>query len=75
MEEAGKKNDVKYIEENYPAMLEEYLEYQNKLERLNPSASTDLDKEPIPLDELAGAIEAIKELAPQMDRYDYHRGK
>ena len=69
LEEAGKKNDVKYIEENYPAMLEEYLEYKNKLEGLNPSASTDLDKEPIPLDELSGAIEAIKELAPQMD-YD-----
>ena len=70
LEDAGKKNDIAYIKENYPALIEEYLEYKNKLAGLNREASEDdSGKEPIPEDELAGAIDAIKELAPQMD-YD-----
>lgn len=68
LEDAGKKNNWDYINRHYSDMLEEYRGYLDILAGLNPSNQGDnSDKEPIPPEELSGAIEAIKELAPQMD--------
>lgn len=66
LEDAGKKNDVNYINDHFPEMLAEYKSYADRLAKFNPSVDNS-NKEPIPEDELMGAIEALKELVPQMD--------
>ena len=47
-------------------MLAEYKTYVDKLAKFNPTVDNS-NKEPIAEDELMGAIEALKELVPQMD--------
>ena len=66
LEDAGKKNDVNYINDHFPEMLAEYKTYVDKLAKFNPTVDNS-NKEPIAEDELMGAIEALKELVPQMD--------
>ena len=66
LEDAGKKNDVNYINDHFPEMLAEYKTYLDKLAKFNPTVDNS-NKEPIAEDELMGAIEALKELVPQMD--------
>ena len=68
LEDAGKKNDLDFINENTGKLLSDYRNYKTLLSRLevtDESQSVE-DKEPIDPDELASAYEALKELVQQM---------
>ncbi len=66
LENAGKKGDLEYIRANTIKLLDTYMGYKSKLSEFDNKEQTD-EGEPIPIEELNGAYEAIKELAPQMD--------
>ena len=68
LEEAGKGYDFDFIVENNDKLISEYKAFKDKLAELI-IVEDDSDKPLIPEDELEGALEALKELAPQMD-YD-----
>ena len=68
LEEAGNKENLAFIDANHEAMIDEYKSYKEKLAGLHKEAEND-DRPEIPLDELAGAYEALREVVPQMD-YD-----
>lgn len=71
LEAAAKKDDIKFIDDNYDKLMEEYLSYKTKLAPLS-SYSTGLGgefKEPISQEELKDAYAAIGEYADHMD-YD-----
>ena len=68
LEDAGKASDVEFIKNNNDTLLKEYRAYKDRLAGLIVEAD-DSDKELIDEEELEGAFEALKELAPQMD-YD-----
>jgi len=73
LEEAGKKEDLTFINSNTPKLLSDYRSFKELLARLDKAEAVDetasSSKEPIPADELAGAYEALRELVEQMD-YD-----
>ena len=71
LEDAGNKQDAEFIQIHHDDMMEDYLEYRDKLSRLDENASADggADKEEIPEDELKDAYSALKDVIPQMD-YD-----
>ena len=70
LEEAGNNEDIERIDADTARLLEMYRSYKEKLARIKGDAAEEEDtREAIPADELAGAYEALKELAPQMD-YD-----
>ena len=68
LEDAGKTNDVEFIESHNEQLLADYKAFRDKLSGILVKED-DSDKELIPDNELTDAYEAIKELAPQMD-YD-----
>ncbi len=70
LEEAGKKNNLEFIDENADKFLAQYESFKEKLKGLKV-VSTDADdnKEPIPESELQDAYAALKEVIPMMD-YD-----
>ncbi len=69
LEEAGKKNDIAFIDANNDIFLAEYEAYKEKLKSLKVVVSDDEDKELIPADELEDAYATLKEMIPLMD-YD-----
>ena len=73
LEDAGKKENMDYINGNTPKLLADYRRFKELLARLDKAEAVDeaasSAKEPIPADELAGAYEALRELVEQMD-YD-----
>jgi CheY-like chemotaxis protein len=70
LEEAGKKNDIDFINGNTKKLLTDYRAYKEKLARLAEEDKADEEEKPdIDLDELSGAYEALSELVQQMD-YD-----
>ena len=70
LEEAGKKNNLEFIDENADKFLAQYESFKEKLKGLKV-VSTDVDdnNEPIPESELQDAYAALKEVIPMMD-YD-----
>ena len=70
LEDAGKKEDIDFININTPKLLSDYLSFKELFARLDEGGEEEaLDKDPIPEEELSGAYEALKELVQQMD-YD-----
>ncbi len=69
LEQAGKEEDIAFIRENTQNLLDEYCAYEQILSPIRSASDTDEDKEPIAEEDLAEAIEAIRELIPDMD-YD-----
>ncbi len=70
LEEAGNKPDKEFIDMHHDEMMTEYLEYKDKLARLNQSAAEAVkDKKDISEGELKDAYSALKDFIPQMD-YD-----
>lgn len=69
LEDAGKKNDSDFINENTEKLLADYRRYKTLLSGLEASdkAQVGEDKESIDPEELASAYEALKELVQQMD--------
>jgi len=67
LEDAGKRNDIEYIDGHNHEFLQGYLEFKEKLKGIKGAMAADEDKEPISEDELADAYEALKEVIPQMD--------
>ena len=68
LEDAGNKEDMKFINENTELLLADYEDYREKLSRLRENAE-DNNKEMIPEGDLKEAYEALKDVIPQMD-YD-----
>ena len=68
LEEAGKTENMAFINDHKDELLEDLLAFKDKLAALRADDKPD-DRELIPDDELAGAYEALKEVIPQMD-YD-----
>ena len=68
LEEAGKTYNFDFIKENNGRLISDYKAFKEKLSLLI-KVEDDVDKPLISDEELEGAIEALKELAPQMD-YD-----
>ena len=68
LEDAGKTGDIEFIQNNNEKLLKDYRIFKEKLANL-VEVEDDSNKELIPEEELQGAYEALKELAPQMD-YD-----
>ena len=70
LEDAGKKEDIDFININTPKLLSDYRSFKELFARLDEGGEEEaLDKDPIPEEELSGAYEALKELVQQMD-YD-----
>ncbi len=69
LEEAGKKDDLEFINIYQEKLLKDFRAYKDKLSRLAAPADADSGKEPISQEELKEAYEALKEVIPQMD-YD-----
>ena len=70
LENAGNSEDKEFIDMHTDELLKGYIEFKDKLARLDDSdAEDDSDKKEIPEDELKDAYEALKEMIPQMD-YD-----
>ena len=70
LEDAGKAEDLAYIEANTDELLRQYRSYAEKLAGLQQDDEAENEgKEPIPEGELEEAYEALKEVIPQMD-YD-----
>ncbi len=69
LEDAGKKNDLDFINGHTKKLLADYRRYKTLLSGLEASdeAQVGEDKEPIDPEELASAYEALKELVQQMD--------
>ena len=68
LEDAGNKQDKEFIDLHTDELLRDYLEYKDKLSRLEEKQS-DEDKKDISEDELKDAFSALKDVVPQMD-YD-----
>ncbi len=68
LEDAGNKQDKEFIALHTDELLRDYLEYKDKLSRLEEKQS-DEDKKDISEDELKDAFSALKDVVPQMD-YD-----
>ncbi|MCR5452509.1 MAG: hypothetical protein K6F00_07785 [Lachnospiraceae bacterium] len=66
LEEAGKKKDVDYINENTSSLLEDYRAFRNRFEEMFESKS-DEDKPMIPDEVLVDAFNSIREFAENMD--------
>ena len=69
MEEAGKKDDRGFIDENNEKLMSTYLSFKEKLSQIKKDINKEDDRKPIPEDELKGAYDALREVIPQMD-YD-----
>lgn len=73
LEEAGKKEDLTFINSNTPKLLSDYRRFKEILSRVKAGEeASDSDaaaKSPIDADELSSAYEALAELVSQMD-YD-----
>ncbi len=70
LEEAGKKEDLGFIEENTESLLNIYRSYKDKLSKLLEGKETDATTKPkLPREVYIDAVEALKELSDQMD-YD-----
>ena len=70
LEDAGNNEDIAFIDEKNPELLEIYTSYKDKLKGFDEGSSDDGNgKEMIPEEELKEARSAIKELVGQMD-YD-----
>ena len=73
LEEAGKKEDLTFININTPKLLSDYRSFKEILSRVKAGEkASDSDaaaKSPIDADELSSAYEALTELISQMD-YD-----
>ncbi len=70
LEDAGKKENVAFIDEHTGEMLDMYLEYLELLEPIEHiNDESNNEKDMIPESELADAYQALKELIPMMD-YD-----
>jgi len=69
LEDAGKKNDLDFINGQTKKLLADYRRYKTLLSGLEASdeAQVGEDKESIDPEELASAYEALKELVQQMD--------
>lgn len=71
LEDAGNKEDTEYIDKNTDELLNSYMEFKDKLQRLEEGAGDDNDegKKEISQEELLDAYGALKDMIPQMD-YD-----
>ncbi|MBQ3773861.1 MAG: Hpt domain-containing protein [Pseudobutyrivibrio sp.] len=72
LEEAGKKEDLTFINSNTPKLLSDYRSFKEILSRVKAgeeASDSDAAKSPIDADELSSAYEALAELVSQMD-YD-----
>ncbi|MCR5791919.1 MAG: response regulator [Lachnospiraceae bacterium] len=68
LEDAGKENNVTFIDENTEKLLADYRSYLVKLQKLKTDGVENPEtKEMIPKEELDGVYEALKEVLPQMD--------
>ena len=69
LEEAGKKNDLDFINGHTKKLLADYRRYKTLLSKLEASQESqgEEDKTPINPEELKEAYEALKELVQQMD--------
>ncbi len=68
LEAAGNREDMAFIDGHHEALLTEYRAYRERLKRLSKSEDAE-DKPEIPAEELSGAMDALREVIPQMD-YD-----
>ena len=66
LEQAGKAEDMDFIRENTPKLLEDYRAFSDKLERLNEKKER-TDREELSLDELKDAYDLLKDMIPKMD--------
>ena len=70
LENAGNKDDKEYIDKYTDDLLKDYMEFKDKLSRLDSEdREDDSDKQEISKDELEDAYGALREMIPQMD-YD-----
>ena len=70
LENAGNKDDKEYIDKYTDELLKDYMEFKDKLSRLDSEdREDDSDKQEISKDELEDAYGALREMIPQMD-YD-----
>ncbi len=70
LEDAGNKQDKEFIVMHTDELLKDYLEFKEKLSRLNGDKdASDKDKQPIAPEDLKDAYGALKDVIPQMD-YD-----
>ena len=69
LEEAGKKNDRSFIDENNEKLMTEFNSFKEKLAPIKKESGDQDDKEMIPEDELKDACDTLKEVISQMD-YD-----
>ena len=68
MEEAGKKEDITYINDNIAELLDYYRSFWDKLYKVAMmETSVNIDKKEVSREELQDAYEAIKEMVPQME--------
>ncbi|MCR5753798.1 MAG: response regulator [Acetatifactor sp.] len=69
LEDAGKCEDIKYIDNNTDELLKVYRDYLVKLDGLRKPQSEEILKTAVSEEEIAAAFEALKEVVAQMD-YD-----
>ena len=69
LEEAGNREDIKFISENTDKFVNDYLAFKELLGRIRIEEQGSDDKEEISPEELADAYNALSEVVPQLD-YD-----